>query len=148
VVVEAGTISVALQEGSIDEGAAWGFVADPKAGGIATFAGVTRSITDGRETIRLSYDAYPEMAEAVLLEIASEAATVNDICRVFVRHRTGIVPAGEASVLIVVSAPHRADAFAACRYIIDELKKRAPIWKKEHFADGRDEWVEGDTPNR
>ena len=110
------------------------------------FAGVTRSITGSRETIGLSYDAFEKMADPVLGEIAAEVINRMDVCRIYVRHRTGAVPAGEVSVLIAVSAPHRPAAFEGCRYIIDELKHRVPIWKKEHFSDGSEQWVDGKGP--
>ena len=139
-------INVGLQEGPIDQDEAMRFVADHRAGCIAVFAGVTRSVTGTRETTLLSYDAYEEMAEPVLHDIAAEVIARMEVCNLYVRHRTGVVSAGEASVLIAVSAPHRAAAFDGCRYIIDELKKRAPIWKKEHFADGTTEWVKGAAP--
>lgn len=144
-VAERETISVGLTAGRIDQNSAMSFVADPKAGGIVVFAGVTRSITGARETTRLSYDAFEKMAGPVLGEIAAEVIDRMDVCRIYVRHRTGVVPAGEASVLIAVSAPHRPAAFEGCRYIIDELKHRVPIWKKEHFSDGSEQWVEGET---
>jgi len=140
-VAERETISVGLMEGQIDQDAAMSFVADPRAGGIAVFAGVTRSIAGARETTRLSYDAFEKMAEPVLREIGAEVIDRMDVCRIYIRHRTGAVPAGEASVLIAVSAPHRPAAFEGCRYIIDELKHRAPIWKKEHYSDGDEAWV-------
>ena len=92
--------------------------------------------------MQLSYDAYPEMAESEIRVIANEVLDKMDVCRVYVRHRLGVVPAGEASVLIAVSAPHRVAAFEGCRYLIDELKNRVPIWKKEHFSDGTEEGVE------
>lgn len=144
--VEEYDISVALSESDLDPTEAIRFVGDRRAGGIALFAGVTRSLTDGRETVRLSYEAYSEMAEATMTEIAEEVFGRLDVCKIWIRHRTGVVPAGEASVLITVSAPHRAEAFEGCRYVIDELKKRAPIWKKEHYSDGTEEWVRGSTP--
>jgi molybdopterin synthase catalytic subunit len=141
VVAEPVRISVALSSVELDQAEGIRFVADPRAGGVAMFAGVTRSVTDDRQTDRLSYEAYPELAEQTLEEIAEEICERLELCAVWVRHRTGVVPAAGPSVIIVVSAPHRAEAFEACRYIIDELKERAPIWKKEHFADGSEEWV-------
>jgi len=139
-------IDVGLQTGPIDQNAAMSFVADRRAGGIALFAGVTRAVEGARETTRLSYDAFQEMVEPVLHEIAAEVVERMDVCRVYVRHRTGAVGVGETSVLIAVSAPHRPAAFEGCRYIIDELKQRAPIWKKEYYSDGGEEWVEGQAP--
>lgn len=117
-----------------------GAVRDPAAGAIATFLGTTRVTNRGRTVLRLEYEAYGEMAESELGRIGAEAATRWEICRVAIAHRVGIVPVGEASVAIAVSAPHRADAIHACHFAIDRLKEVAPIWKKEHF-EGGEVWI-------
>lgn len=122
-------------------------VGDPGAGAIATFLGVSRdSSADASNVERpvetLWYEAYDEMALKRIRAIASAAAERWDLRAVACWHRTGEVPVGEASVAIAVSAPHRAEAFEACRFVIDELKRSVPIWKRERFADG-EEWVEG-----
>ncbi len=116
-------------------------VADPEHGGIATFLGTTRREASRRECRAIEYAAYPALAETEIAAIAAEArdrfgATVR------IQHRTGLVAVGEASVGIAASAPHRAEAFAACRYAIDELKARVPIWKRSHFADGTSAWFD------
>jgi molybdopterin synthase catalytic subunit len=116
-------------------------VAEPEHGGIATFLGTTRREASGREFRAIEYAAYPALAESEIAAIVAEArdrfgATVR------IQHRTGLVAVGEASVGIAASAPHRAEAFAACRYAIDELKARVPIWKRAHFADGATAWFD------
>lgn len=114
----------------------------PEAGAVVTFAGNVRNHSRGRRVEHLEYDAYVPMAERKLSEIAAEAERRWD-CRVAVRHRTGRLEIGEPSVLIAVSAPHRAAAFDACRYVIDTLKTAVPIWKKEVW-EGGEVWIEGD----
>jgi MoaE-MoaD fusion protein len=115
-------------------------VRDERAGAIATFTGTTRATSRGREVVHLDYEAYEGMAEQVMAEIARELEKQYDLCAVAVHHRTGRVTIGETSVVIAVSAPHRADALAACRDAIDELKVRVPLWKKEVYAGG-EEWI-------
>lgn len=107
------------------------------------FAGMVRDHSDGKSGVtHLEYDAYLEHVEAVLDQIAIEASRRWPLLEAAVEHRVGDVAVGEPSVLVAVSTVHRADAFEAARYIIDELKKRAPIWKREHWPGGA-EWVEG-----
>ena len=122
-------------------------VADAEHGGIATFLGTTRREAGAREFRALEYSAYPELAEAEIAAIAAEARERFGAA-VCIQHRTGMVAVGEASVGIAASAPHRAEAFAACRYAIDQLKARVPIWKRAHFADGTTAWFDehGSTP--
>ena len=114
----------------------------PGAGGIVTFAGVVRDNARGKRVRSLEYDAYPEMAERQMGEIAAEVARRWPESRLAMVHRIGPMTIGEASVVIVAACPHRAEAFEACRYAIDTLKVRVPIWKKEFYEDG-EEWVEG-----
>lgn len=116
------------------------FVGDPAAGAITTFIGTTRNNNEGRRIFSLEYEAYPGMAEKEMRVIGEEARTKWAIERIAVMHRIGHVPIGEASVIIAVSAAHRDDAFKACRYMIDELKKRVPIWKKEIY-EGGEVWI-------
>ena len=105
-----------------------------------TFLGTTRATNRGRAVLRLEYEAYPEMAVAEFEKIAAEAARRWELVRVAIVHRVGVVPLGEASVGIAVSAPHRREAIEACHYCIDALKLVAPIWKKEHF-EGGEVWI-------
>jgi molybdopterin synthase catalytic subunit len=113
----------------------------PSNGGICTFLGVVRDNADGRPVVKLGYEAYESMAISQMRAIVEEAAQRWNLDAVALSHRTGELQIGEASVAIAVGAPHRAEAFEACRYIIDTLKTRVPIWKKEFFQDGA-VWVE------
>jgi molybdopterin synthase catalytic subunit len=117
-------------------------VADPDPGGTATFLGTTRREGGLREVAELRYEAYEELALAELRAIAAEAQARFG-ARVAMAHRIGAVAVGEPSVAVAASAGHRTAAFAACRYAIDELKGRAPIWKQTVYADGEASWVDG-----
>ena len=110
------------------------------------FLGVVRDHNDGRSVGGVRYDAYEEMAERVLSEIVDEAARAQGTDRVAAVHRIGELKVGEVSVAIAVSSPHRAEAYEASRYVIEEIKKRLPVWKKERYGDGAEEWVEGRAP--
>jgi len=127
----------------LDAAAAVAFVTDGRAGGIDVFLGTTRAETasDGRELIALDYEAYEQMAGEQLRDLARRAREQWPIVKLALLHRTGRVAIGQPSVLIAVSTPHRGDAFAACRWLIDTLKKDAAIWKKEAWADGSGTWV-------
>jgi molybdopterin synthase catalytic subunit len=116
------------------------FVTQPEAGAIVTFIGTTRNNNEGRRVVALDYDAYPEMAEKELARIGDEAKEKWSIQRMAIVHRIGPVQITEPSVVIAVSAAHRADAFAACRFAIEEIKKTVPIWKKEVF-EGGEVWI-------
>lgn len=111
-------------------------------GAVVTFCGVVRNHANNKPTRYLVYEAYPEMAEKKMAEIGAQIAAKWAIEDVGIVHRVGRLGIGEISVLIAVSAPHRAEAFEACRYAIDRLKETVPIWKKEVGEDG-EEWVEG-----
>ena len=110
------------------------------------FVGVVRDHNEGRSVGGVQYDAYEEMALEVLQEIADEAARVLGTDRIAVVHRIGDLPVGDVSVAIAVSSPHRAEAYEASRHVIEEIKKRLPIWKKERYIGGAEEWVAGTTP--
>lgn len=116
------------------------YVTDPSAGAIATFIGTTRNNNEGRKVIALDYEAYPEMAEKELARIGAEAKKKWKIERMAIVHRIGPVQITEPSVVIAVSAAHRDDAFQACRFAIEEIKKNVPIWKKEVF-EGGEVWI-------
>ncbi len=124
----------------IDVAALEAAVADPGAGAIATFVGTTRNENSGRRVLRLEYEAYEPMALSEMRKLAEEAARRWGITHAAITHRIGVVEIGEASVAIAVSAPHRAEAFSACRFLIDRIKEIVPIWKKEHF-EGGEIWV-------
>ncbi|MFT4571598.1 MAG: molybdopterin synthase catalytic subunit [Hyphomicrobiaceae bacterium] len=115
-------------------------VADDEAGATTTFLGTTRRTNRGRLVLKLEYEAYDEMAVAEFDKITAEAAERWEICGAAIVHRTGEVPLGESSVVIAVSAPHRAESIRACHFLIDRLKEVAPIWKKEHF-EGGEVWI-------
>ena len=115
-------------------------VASDGAGAIATFVGTTRARSRGRDVIRLEYEAYEGMAEAEMERIASVVRDRHDVIDVAIHHRVGPVEIGETSVVIAVSAAHRAAAFDACREAIDTLKETVPLWKKELYVGG-EEWI-------
>jgi molybdopterin synthase catalytic subunit len=112
-------------------------VRDPGAGAVVVFLGTTRNRNAGRRVVRLEYEAYGRMALAEMRRLAARARRRWPIRKIAMAHRIGRVPVGQASVAIVVSAGHRAEAFAACRWLIDRLKEIVPIWKREHFRGGR-----------
>ena len=114
-------------------------VRDPRAGAVVTFSGVTREVE------RLEYEAYAQMAEERMAAITTEAAERHGLCSAAVEHRIGEVPLSEPSVIVAVSAPHRGEAFAGAREIIDRVKAEAPIWKKE-IEGGEWRWVKGAAP--
>jgi MoaE-MoaD fusion protein len=115
-------------------------VRSDQAGAIATFIGTTRLQSRDRTVLHLDYEAYEEMAEQVMAQIAAELKGRYDLREIAIHHRTGRVEIGEASVVIAVSAPHRQDALAACKDAIDTLKEQVPLWKKE-FYEGGEEWI-------
>ena len=123
---------------SLDEVAAR--LIDPAIGAVVTFVGTVRGDTDGRQVLYLEYEAYPEMAEQVLAQVADEVrARWTDVQQVAIVHRVGRLDIGEVAVVIALSAAHRRQTFDALRYAIDRIKEIAPIWKKEVWADGA-EW--------
>lgn len=135
-----------VTESVIDPAAVLARVGHDEDGAAVLFVGVVRDHADGRSVSGMRYDAYVEMARPVLEEITQEAAERLGTSRIAVTHRIGELAIGEVSVAIAASSPHRAEAFDASRYVIEEIKKRLPIWKKEHYADGSVSWVEGTVP--
>src|SRR5215210_2493241 len=129
-----------LIEGPLDLAAVIAEVEDERAGAIATFQGTVRRQSRGRNVMALEYEAYSGMAEKVMAEIADGVKRRYDLSEVAVAHRVGRCEVGEVSVAIAVSAPHRQDALSACRDVIDELKERVPLWKKELY-EGGEEWI-------
>jgi MoaE-MoaD fusion protein len=137
--VSGGAPLVGMIDGPIDVAALEAAVAAGGHGAVVTFVGRARDTADdGRTVLELDYAAYAEMAGAVLSEIAAEAASRWGAA-VAVVHRSGVVPIGEAAVAIVTATAHRAEAYEANRYVIEAIKQRLPIWKRERFADGT-EW--------
>lgn len=117
---------------------------DLASGAVVLMSGTVRNQSDGKPVKYLEYQAYEPMAKVVFQQIAHQIREQwPDTNRVVIHHRIGKLVIGEISVLIAVSTPHRAEAFAACKFGIDTLKHNAPIWKKEFFADGASEWVQG-----
>jgi molybdopterin synthase catalytic subunit len=112
-------------------------------GQVASFVGAVRDVNDGTAVVGIDYEAYGSMADRELAVILDEAAARWPGARPTARHRVGYLAVGDVSVAVAVSAPHRAAAFDACRYVVEELKRRAPVWKREHYADGRRAWVDG-----
>ncbi len=137
---------IRIQEAPLALEEASEFLRVEEAGGVDLFLGTTRRWTGDRETVLLEYECYEAMALSEMNRLLREAVGRWPVSRACLLHRTGKVPLREASVIVGVSTPHRAEAFAACRYLIDELKKRVPIWKKERFADGSSDWVKGELP--
>lgn len=134
---------VRVSESALDPTALVALVSDPTAGAVVSFLGTVRDHSPGRAGVtHLVYEAYLEMVEAKIAELVVTARSTWPLIRVAVEHRVGRVDVGEASVAVVVSSAHRTDAFAAARFLIDELKAKAPIWKQEHWEGGT-EWIEG-----
>jgi len=116
------------------------WIRSPESGGIDVFIGTVRNATKGKAVLRLEFEAYEPMALAEMEKIVKQAFEKWPVQKVLIHHRTGVLQVGEVPVIIAVSAAHRAAAFEACRYIIDNLKQTVPIWKKEIFEDG-EVWV-------
>jgi molybdopterin synthase catalytic subunit len=129
-----------ISGGPLDLGAAVAEAASDDAGAVATFVGTVRRSSRGREVDYLEYEAFEEMAEPMLERLGRELTAKHGLCSVAIHHRIGRVEIGEASVVIAVSAPHRAAALDACREAIDTLKTTIPLWKKEVY-EGGEEWI-------
>jgi molybdopterin synthase catalytic subunit len=115
-------------------------VADPRAGAVVSFQGVVRDHDHGRGVVSLDYEGHPT-ATAVLREVAAEVAKDPEVYAVAVSHRVGALKVGDVAIVAAVSTAHRQAAFAACARLVDEAKARLPIWKRQVFTDGTDEWV-------
>jgi molybdopterin synthase catalytic subunit len=133
-------LTVLLTSEPLSPDAAFRAVLDPACGGTALFVGTTRSPNQGREVDELQYEAYVELARPEMERVGRQAAARHGLGAVYLAHRVGIVGAAEPSVIVAASAPHRAEAFAGCRELIDGLKATVPIWKKERWAGGG-QWV-------
>lgn len=121
-------------------------VIGPSHGAVVTFLGTVRDHHEGRPVTRLAYSAYPAMVEAQCAELVRSAEHQWPV-RVALEHRTGELAVGDAAVAIAVAGPHRDEAFVACRWVIEELKRRVPIWKHERYADGSEAWVDPTAPS-
>jgi molybdopterin synthase catalytic subunit len=136
---------IELTDRPIDHAALTERVRRTDCGAVVTFLGTVREMTNDKITEALDYEAYPEMAEKTMADIEREVRARWPIGDIALVHRLGRMELGEVSVVVALSCPHRAEAFAACHYAIDRLKEIVPIWKKEHWADGTTEWVHPQT---
>jgi molybdopterin synthase catalytic subunit len=115
------------------------------AGGVVLFVGTVRELTGEKQTVHLEYEAYEELAYAQLQQLIDEAAKKWPLLGVAVHHRLGKLELGEAAVIVAVSTPHRQEAFEAAQYIMNEIKVKVPIWKKERWSDGTASWIHPGT---
>ena len=132
----------ALVDHAIDAAALTAEVASASNGATVLFIGTVRDVNDGRAVTGIEYSAYRGMAEREMSDIVREAVEQFDTSHIVVEHRLGALELGDASVVIAVAHPHRGAAYAASRYVIEQLKRRVPVWKREHYADGTREWVD------
>lgn len=130
-----------LTRDEIDYAALTEAVRSERCGAVVLFLGTVREMTAGRQTVALDYEAYPEMAQAKMEELAAETRQKWPVEKLAVAHRLGRLELGDVSVAVAVSTPHRRQAFEAGQHLIDRLKEIVPIWKKENWADGTTEWV-------
>ncbi len=133
-------IDIRITENTLDITEILSIARDHTSGGIATFIGTVRNVTENKPVIRLEYECYRPMAIREMQKIAEKAVSSFSVQNIVIHHRTGILFPGDAAVIILVNDGHREAVFDACRYIIDTIKKTVPIWKKEVFEDG-EEWV-------
>lgn len=136
---------VQITEGPIDEDVARAYVERPDCGAVLVFRGVVRNHHDGKAVSKIDYHCYRDMAERELRDVAAQAARDHGLSRLAVIHRIGVVAVGEASLVVVAAAPHRRPVFEGILALVDDLKRRVPIWKKEYGPDGT-HWVEGVLP--
>ena len=136
---------VAIVDSAIDIAALQAAVSAPEVGAVSLFVGVVRNVNDGRSVTGIAYSAYGAMAQRELDAIATETERNFAGARIAVEHRVGELKVGDASVVVAVAHAHRAKAIEGCRHVIEELKRRVPIWKCERYADGTREWVHAGT---
>lgn len=134
------TVIAEVTDRPLDLGVHVAAVADPRAGATASFLGVVRDEDGGRAVTRLEYHAHPTAA-SVIADIAAEFASLPGVIGVAVSHRVGMLEVGDVALVAAVSTGHRGEAFDMCRQLVDEVKHRLPVWKRQEFADGTDEWV-------
>lgn len=131
---------VSISEQALDVAAHEAAVAHPGAGASVVFCGVVRHADRGRAVVELEYQGHPSAAQ-VLREVADEAAADGDVLAVAVSHRVGVLAVGDVALVAAVATAHRGEAFAVCTRLVEQVKHRLPIWKRQVFADGTDEWV-------
>jgi molybdopterin synthase catalytic subunit len=136
----AGEALVAISVQPLDVAAHEAFVVHTGAGAVVVFSGVVRALDGGREVVELEYQGHPS-AEQVLRDIAAEFVADTDVLALAVSHRIGVLGVGDVALVAVVATAHRRAAFEVCAHLVDEVKHRLPIWKRQVFADGTDEWV-------
>jgi molybdopterin synthase catalytic subunit len=134
------TISAAISDGPLDVAAHERFVCRDGSGAHVVFCGVVRDRDHDRDVVQLDYEAHPSAADVLAL-IATEFAALPDVAAVAVSHRVGTLTVGDVALVAAVSTPHRHEAFEVCGRLVDEVKRRLPVWKHQRFADGTDEWV-------
>ncbi|WP_435006886.1 molybdenum cofactor biosynthesis protein MoaE [Tundrisphaera lichenicola] len=137
---------IELTDNPIDHASVTERVRSDQAGAVCSFLGTVREMTGERRTASLDYEAYPEMALKTLGELEAQARRRWPVIELAIVHRLGHLELGEISVAVAVSCPHRDQSFEACRWLIDTLKEVVPIWKKEVWADGTEEWVHPGSP--
>jgi molybdopterin synthase catalytic subunit len=135
--------TIQVTEAPLDAASVRAAALDPQAGAVVLFEGCARDSHQGRPVELLAYEAFVPMAEAELGRIRAEAMARFGLTRCLIHHRLGEVPLLEAAVLVAASSPHRREAFAAAAWIMDRIKERVPIWKRERYTDGAQAWVEG-----
>jgi molybdopterin synthase catalytic subunit len=138
--VSAPAVHAAVSAEPLDVPAHEAAAAHPHAGATVLFCGVVREHDHGRTVVELEYQGHPS-AQTVLADVAAEVAADPQVLAVAVSHRVGTLAVGQVAIVAAVSTAHRADAFAACARLVDEVKRRLPVWKRQVFADGTDEWV-------
>jgi molybdopterin synthase catalytic subunit len=139
---------IQLTRSAIDHHALTESIRQDGCGAVVTFLGTVRDLTGSRVTLALDYEAYSPMAERKMAEIEADTRSRWPVADMAIVHRLGRLEVGEISVAVAVSCPHRGQAFDACRHAIDRLKELVPIWKQEHWADGRTEWIHPSQSDR
>ena len=137
------TYSVTVSDKPLHTDTALAAVADHAHGGVDMFIGMVRDNHRGNTVTGMTYDIHVPLAEKMMTEICGEAGQKWQGIKCYVAHYQGYLKVGEISIIIAVSSPHRAESFEACRYIIEQIKMRAPIWKQEHYIDGNSDWLPG-----
>lgn len=136
-------IHVSIKTDPLNIQDAYDFVIDPTHGAVDLFIGAVRNHHEGNNVQGINYDAHESLAKKIFIDISKEAQQRWENIKIYISHYKGELPVGGISVLIAVGSAHRAESFDACRYIIEELKKRSPIWKQEHYDHGPSEWLPG-----
>jgi molybdopterin synthase catalytic subunit len=136
--------NVSIVDGRLDLAAIRAAVTDPRAGAVVLFEGCARDHHGGRAVDELGYEAFGPMAERELAALREQAIERFGLCRCIIHHRTGTVPLTETAVAVATSSPHRKEAFAAALWIMDAIKERVPVWKRERYSEGGESWVEGE----